>query len=348
MTDWRNVLNGDPIPWLLEPDNPSVRYFTLTEILDRPTTDAEVQETKAAITDSRIVRDIFAAQHPDGYWKKKGSGYFPQYTGTVWQLILLAELGVDGEDERVRRGCEQVLAGSLRSNGDFTAFSFLGWKIPSPVPNTCLPGSLIRALLRFGYDGDQRVAQAIERLAERCRDTEWICLPTKPNPCLWGVVKALSAFAELPADARSPAVKEAISEGVELFLSFRFADEGNERTITDPNWRRLGFPLYYQSDLLEALGVLTRLGYGEDERLQALLPLILAKQDEQGRWPLEHDGNWQGQGLVTVEKVGQPSKWITLRALRVLKQAVAGGTVALSRPHPLAPSPDLRRGGMVH
>jgi hypothetical protein len=320
MTDWRNVPGGDPIPWLLEPDNPSVRYFTLTDILDRAASDAEVQEAKAAIVDSAVVREILAAQHPDGYWKKKGSGYFPQYKGTVWQIILLAELGVDGEGERVRRGCEQVLAGSLRSNGDFAAFSFLGWKIPTPVPNTCLPGNLIRALLRFGYDGDQRVAGAMERLAERCRDTEWICLPTKPNPCLWGVVKALSAFAELPADARSPAVKEAISDGVELFLSFRFADEGNERTMTDPNWRRFGFPLYYQSDLLEGLGVLTRLGYGSDERLQALLPLILAKQDEQGRWPLEHDGNWLGQGLVTIEKVGQPSKWVTLNALRVLKR----------------------------
>jgi hypothetical protein len=345
MTDWRNVLNGDPIPWLLEPDNPSVRYFTLTDILDRAATDAEVQATKAAIMDSAIVQEIFAAQHSNGYWKKKGTGYFPQYKGTVWQLILLADLGVDREDERVQRGCEQVLTGSLRSNGDFTAFNFLGLKIPSPVPNTCLPGSLIRTLLRFGYDGDQRVGQAMERLAERCRDTEWICLPTKPNPCLWGVVKALSAFAELLADARSSAVKEAISAGAELFLSFRFADEGNGRTLTDPNWRRFGFPLYYQSDLLEALGVLTRLGYGRDERLQTLLPLILAKQDEQGRWLLEHDGNWRGQGLVTIETVGQPSKWVTLNALRVLKQAVAGGTVPLSRPHPLAPSPDLRRGG---
>ena len=137
MTDWRNVLNGDPIPWLLEPDgstelaevNPSVRYFTLTDILDRATTEAEVQEAKAAIMDSAIVREIFAAQHPDGYWKRKGAGYFPQYKGTVWQLILLAELGMDGEDERVQRGCEQVLDGSLRSNSDFTPFSLLGWKI---------------------------------------------------------------------------------------------------------------------------------------------------------------------------------------------------------------------------
>jgi hypothetical protein len=323
MNDWKTQLKADPLPWLLEPDDLSVRYFTLRHLLDRPEDDPEVVTAKAAIMDSTIVREVFAAQHPDGYWKKKGTGYSPQYKGTVWQLILLAELGVDGEDERVQRGCEQVLAGSLRSNSDFTPFSLLGWKIPSPVPNTCLPGNLIRALLRFGYYGDQRVAQAVERLAERCRDTQWICLPTKPKPCLWGVVKALSAFAELPAEARSWAVKEAISEGVELFLSFRFADEGNDRTITDPNWRRFGFPLYYQSDLLEALGVLTRLGYGRDERLQALLPLILAKQDDQGRWPLEHDGNWHGQGLVSIETVDQPSKWITLNALRVLKQAVA-------------------------
>lgn len=67
-----------------------------------------MQEAKAAIMDSAIVREIFAAQHPDGYWKK-GTGYWPQYKGTVWQLVLLADLGVDGEDERVQRGCEQVL-----------------------------------------------------------------------------------------------------------------------------------------------------------------------------------------------------------------------------------------------
>ena len=186
------------------------------------------------------------------------------------------------------------------------------------MPNTCLPGNLIRALLRFGYGDDRRVAQAIERLAERCRDTRWMCLPTRPNPCLWGVVKVLSAFAELPADTRSSAVKEAISDGVELFLSFRFADEGNGRTITDPNWRRFGFPLYYQSDLLEALGVLTRLGYGRDKRLQALLPLILAKQDEQGRWPRR-----AGIRLIDAGRKNRANKWITFKALRMLK-AVAG------------------------
>ncbi|MGD2206414.1 MAG: nitrogen fixation protein NifH [Anaerolineae bacterium] len=317
---WKQQLRADPIPWLLEPDNPSVRYFTLTDILDRAATDVDVQAAKADIMGSKLVGEIFAAQHPNGYWKKKGTGYFPQYKGTVWQLILLAELGVDGEDERVRRGCEQVLTSSLRNNGDFVAFHLLGLKIPLPVPNTCLPGNILRALLRFGYGNDRRVVRAIERLVERCQDTEWLCPPTKPNPCLWGVVKALSAFAELPADARPLAVQEAIRDGAELFLSFRFADEGNNQTITDPNWRRFGFPLYYQSDLLDALGVLVRLGYGPDERLQALLPLLLIKQDEQGRWPLEHDGNWRGQGMVTIGKVGQPSKWVTLNALRVLKQ----------------------------
>ena len=310
----------ETLHWLLETDNPSVRYFTLTNILDRPASAAEVQEANAAIMDSALVREIFAAQHADGYWKKKGTGYFPQYQGTVWQLILLAELGVDGEDERLRRACEQVLAGSLRTNGDFSAFRVLRWKIPSPVPNTCLPGNLLRAFLRFGYGSDQRVAQAVERLAERCLDTEWVCKPTQPKPCLWGLIKALSTFAvELPAGARSTAVEEAIRAGAELFLSHHFADEGDDLTITDPNWRRFGFPLYYQSDLLEALGVLARLGYGDDERFQTLLPLVLAKQDELGRWPLEHDGNWRGQGLVAVEQMGQPSKWVTLNALRVLK-----------------------------
>jgi len=112
MTDWQNVLNDDPIPWLLEPDpeNPSVCYFALRELLARPEGAPEVQAARAAIMTTGPVPAILDAQYPDGYWVKPGGGYSPKYRGTVWQIIFLAELGADPSDERVRRGCEYLLS----------------------------------------------------------------------------------------------------------------------------------------------------------------------------------------------------------------------------------------------
>jgi hypothetical protein len=69
---WRTVLKGDPLPWLLEPENPSVRYWTLTDILDRPADDPEVREAQAAIPRQPLVQELFARQHPDGHWGKEG------------------------------------------------------------------------------------------------------------------------------------------------------------------------------------------------------------------------------------------------------------------------------------
>ena len=73
MQNWQQFLNGDPLPWLLDPETPSVRYWTLIELLDQPTNDPEVQETKAVIALQPLVREIFALQHAEGYWGEDGS-----------------------------------------------------------------------------------------------------------------------------------------------------------------------------------------------------------------------------------------------------------------------------------
>jgi hypothetical protein len=85
------------------------------------------------------------------------------------------------------------------------------------------------------------------------------------------------------------------------------------------NWFKFGFPLNYWSDILETADVLVNLGYGNDPRLAKVFQLILSKQDDQGRWKLENSLN--GKMWVDIECKKQPSKWITLRALRVLKRA---------------------------
>ena len=141
MSSWSDVLNEDPLPWLLEqdPDNPSIRYFALRDLLDRPHDDPEVKKAKVAIMETGPVPAILAAQDSEGWWVKEGGGYSPKYQATVWQILLSAELGADPDDKRVKLGCEYLLSHSIASNG---AFSALAKAVPSGVIS-CLNGNML-------------------------------------------------------------------------------------------------------------------------------------------------------------------------------------------------------------
>jgi hypothetical protein len=121
MTDWKSVLKGDPTDWLLEKDNPSVRYFTLTCILERSENDPEVRKAKEEIMETGVVPKILANQKNEGYWETPKSFYTAKYKGTVWQLLILAELGADGTNERINKACEFILENSQdRESGGFS------------------------------------------------------------------------------------------------------------------------------------------------------------------------------------------------------------------------------------
>jgi hypothetical protein len=185
------------------------------------------------------------------------------------------------------------------------------------VPALCLPGNGLFSLLRFGWGEDTRVQLAAQRLAERSLASGLKCAASHEKPCWWAAVKTLKAFLELPE--RSGPVAEATGRAVELLLS-RPCWDAQHPAARDPNWTRFGFPLFFQSDLLEMAEVLARLGLGRDPRLAEVVALVAGKQRADGRWPLERSFN--GMIQVDIEEPGAPSKWITLRALRVLKSAM--------------------------
>ena len=127
--DWKSALNEDPVDWLLEAENPSVRYFTLTELLDKPENDSEVAAAKAGIMSSAPVAKILSKQEPGGYWGKPEDFYMrgAKYKGTVWNLLILAQLGADGKDERIGRACDFILNSSYdRGSGGFSYKAFQG------------------------------------------------------------------------------------------------------------------------------------------------------------------------------------------------------------------------------
>ena len=322
-------IKGDPLSWLLEPDevNPGVRYFALRDLLNRPKTDPEVIQARRVVMATGPVPVILNAQAPEGYWVKPGGGYSPKYRGTVWQVMFLAELGADPTDERVRRGCEYILNHSLATNNAFSARQ-------RPVPSFaihCLNGNLLSALLRLGYIRDPRVQKVLDWQVRAVTGRGQIryyqsgtnapgfaCAVNQGQPCGWGATKAMKAMLAVPPRQRTPASRHAIEDGAEFLLSRdpAVADYPYTGRVSS-SWFKFCFPLSYWCDVLEAAAVLVELGYGDDPRLRNALRHILSKQDSQGRWRLENTLN--GKMWVDIEQKGQPSKWITLRALRVLQ-----------------------------
>lgn len=322
---------ANPLDWLLETDqeNPSVRYWALTGLLDRPADAPEVVEAQRAVMASGPVPAILEAQDADGFWVKPGAGYSPKYRGTVWQIIFLAELGADPADERVGRGCAYLLSHSLASNAAFSASQ-------SPVPSSsihCLNGNLLYALLRLGWADDPRVGAALDWQARAITGEGQIqyyksatagpgfaCGVNEGQPCGWGANKALRALLAAPSQQRTPLIEGAIEAGAAFLLGRdpAVADYPYTRRVSS-TWFKFGFPLSYWSDVLETAAVLVAAGYGHDSRLANALQFILSKQDDQGRWKLENSLN--GKMWADIEERGKPSKWITLRALRVLKGA---------------------------
>ncbi|MCK5560804.1 MAG: nitrogen fixation protein NifH, partial [Thermoplasmata archaeon] len=120
MSNWKTYLNADPIDWLLEEDNPSVRYFTLKDIMGKSQRNSEVQEAKASIMQTGVVPRILAKQRKGGNWDDTKKFYTGKYKSTVWSLIILAELGADGGDKRIKNACEFILEWSQdRQSGGF-------------------------------------------------------------------------------------------------------------------------------------------------------------------------------------------------------------------------------------
>jgi hypothetical protein len=161
---WFDRVKFDPRPWLLEESDPAVRHLALRDLLDRPAADSEVVDARAAAMRAAPIAPILDAQNAEGWWIKPGHGYSPKYTGTVWELIFLDQLGADGADPRIRAGCEYLIAHAQTGSGGFGALTGNpGSSAPEPSSVIhCLNGNLLRALIGFGLLDHPRVQRSLE------------------------------------------------------------------------------------------------------------------------------------------------------------------------------------------
>ncbi len=115
----------------------------MVDLLNRGNDDPDVREAYSAIPTRGWAYEILAAQKPEGHWESPDDLYRPKYNATIWKLIVLSDLGMTANDERVRNSCEFFLKSYPRSDG--------GYDTPGsewPGSELCLTGNLARTLLR--------------------------------------------------------------------------------------------------------------------------------------------------------------------------------------------------------
>ena len=333
MADWLDGLRADPLPWLLDESDPAVRHLALRQLLEMPADHPAVIEALTAAMQADPIAAILAAQDPAGWWTKPGAGYGPKYTSTVWQIIILDQLGADGADPRIRTACDYLLEHTQTASGGFGALT----GAPRPAPSTaihCVNGNLLRALIGLGRLEDERVGRAVDWQAAAITGEGEIrfyrsslpgpgfrCGANDGLPCAWGATKAVLALARIPPERRAPHVQRALDAGVAFLLSCDPATAdypmGYGNTKPNGSWFRLGFPSGYVTDVLQVLEAVCAAGAGGDPRIGPAIDWLLGLQDEDGRWTNRYA--YRGKMIRDIDVPGRPSKWVTLRACRVLK-----------------------------
>ncbi len=317
--------------WLLEEENPSVRYLTLTSLLGHAEDSSEVRRTRDEIMKRGVVPALLDLQNDDGSWGKPERFYTDKYRGTVWNLIVLAEMRADPEDPGVKKACEFILNNSQETELGGFSYSRSAKRL-SGLPGgviPCLTGNMVYSLIRLGYLEDERVQKAIGWIYAFQRADDGIAEPPSGkvyeryeacwgrHSCHLGAAKALKALAAIPDDRRSKSVNEKIGQLVEYFLIHHIYKKSHDlEKVAKPGWLRFGFPLMYQTDVLELLEIFAELRI-KDPKLQDAIGIVSLKRNKEGLWKMQNSFN--DKMLVPVEENGKPSKWLTLRALKILE-----------------------------
>lgn len=291
--------------WLLDSD-PAIRWQVMRDLLETPA-DAVAAERALVATTGWGAR-LLDLQAEDGQWG--GGAYSPKWTSTTYTLLLLRHLGIDPDDEGMRAAAELVR--DRVPLGDHPFFSYTG--------ETCITGMALALGAYFQVDGD-----ATDRVAEWVIDQQqdeggWNCRAVRGSRrssfhTTISVLEGLAEYERRGAGHREVATVR--SAGEEYLLERRLLWRLSTGEEINPKWKLLSFPPRWHYDILRALDHLRDAGSEPDPRCEQVIEILEAKRDSDGRWPLQNPHG--GKVHFTLETMRSPSRWNTLRALRVLR-----------------------------
>jgi hypothetical protein len=293
------------INWLLDSD-PAIRWQVMRDLTDEP--DEIVTRERLRVGKEGWGAQVLALQTPDGHWGDGNDAW--DLMRTVDALRLLLDFGLVPETEEARSAMALVRERLIFRWHDNRPF-FDGETEP------CINGRVLAVGAYFG-ESTERVLQQL--LGEQLEDGGWNCeAPESRRSSFHTTICVLEGLLEYEKQrGQDPAVTEARLRAQEYLLErhmFRSLSTGD---IIDRSWFEFAFPLIWHYDLLRGLDYLRNADVVPDERVAEAVGLMTSKQDQHGRWPL-HIPNPERLPFTMEPGEGEPSRWNTLRALRVLR-----------------------------
>ena len=323
MNEYKKFLKQDQTDWLLEKNNPSVRYFALKDLLNLDDGNPEVMNAQKRIMQSEAVKILLANQHNDGHWGQPGwCMHLPHTSGRLW---LLAHIGADKRHPQIKKAIDYLLDRWLQEVYYDKTRQSIRSKMGYPSDwgfNPCMEGWSLFAFLRLGDFSNIRILKIINWIARYVRfdDGDRILPPNLQNcklcqgkhTCIWGTIAILAALAEIPVQKRNSKIQKVIDNCVEFLLIHKINRRSHDLSrFLNPKLNQLGV----SSDFVTILTALTRLGC-YDIRMHDAVHYLIKKQKKDGKWRLQKPTS-NFRTLFGVK--GEPSKWVTLRAMIALK-----------------------------
>lgn len=293
----------------------------MKELLGKREDEPDVVEAKEQITERGWAAEILAKQDKQGWWASKEKAYVPKYLSTNWMLLVLSDLGLDRHDNRVAKAVAWWMKRLATRDGGFAPDG-------SRKGHLCTTGNAARSLVKLGYTDHPKTKACFEWFVKHAAPLGgWSCFGSGRNLDSW---EPMSAFAVYPRQRWTKGMKEVVEKAAEFYLQRELHIQGDHY---EP-WYRFHYPVHYYYDLLVGLDFMTGLGYGGHPRLKHAIDVLKKKRRMDGRWNLDavHPdveggvGEWyakhprQAPVPFALEAVGQPSKMITLRAIKVLSR----------------------------
>jgi hypothetical protein len=305
----------EAVAWLLSGD-PSIRWQTLRDLLGAPPGD--VAEERARVASEGWGGRLMALQDSAGTWasgtSSNGGLYSPKWTSTTYTMLLLRNLGLPPSDRRMRRPCQILLDQGLQRDGGIN----FGWRDRS---ETCITGMVLSILSYFALDDERLDTVAEHLLDEQMPDGGWNCRKWRgaTHASVHTTISALEGLRHYELLARGPTrpVRAAQDRGREFLLAHRLYRSHRTGNVIKSEFTQFHFPPHWHYDVLRGLDYFQAVGAPRDPRLRDGIDLVLQARQPDGRWFLRR--RYSGKTYFQLERLGAPSRWNTLRALRVLQ-----------------------------
>lgn len=303
-------MNAKTISWLLEGD-PSIRWQVQRDLLKLPEKKYEAEQKR--ISKEGWGKRLLDLQDSDGCWG--GGMYGPKWISTTYTMLTLRLLGLPPNNPQAKRACKLFLDKGFYTDGGINFFSY-AWK----HSETCITGMILAMLSHFRYPDEKIHSIASHLVSQQMSDGGWNCESYKgaTHSSFHTTISVLEGLFEY--ESLFPEIKKTIKKvrerGHEFLLTHRLYKSHRTGEIFDAKMTTMPFPPRWRYDFLRALDYFQSCNAQRDERMNDAIELLQKKQKRDGLWPM--NSGMSGRKFFDLEKAGQPSRWNTLRALRVL------------------------------